>query len=91
MKYSQKELFDFMESGREVTVLSTNGKIYSGRCWAYSAGLNLEEFSVDEPSLEVCDTLLYLSDIVRIEFKDQKDCSPWKECHTNKMEEPVII
>ena len=68
MKYTQKELFDFMESGKEVTVVSTGGKSYTRKCFAYSSGTNLEEFGVDEPSIEVCDTMLYLSDVDRIEY-----------------------
>lgn len=70
MKYTQKDLFDFMASGKNVKVYSTGGKTYSGKCYAYSSGTNKEEFGVDEPSIEVCDILLYLSEIEKIEYAD---------------------
>lgn len=72
MKYTQKDLFAFMESGKKVTVVSTDGETYTGKLFAYSSGTNSEEFGVDEPSLEVCDTMLYLSDVDKIEYyRDQ--------------------
>lgn len=70
MKYSLKDLFDFMESEKVVKVTCLDGKIFQGRCWAYSSVQNLEEDGVDEPSLEVQDTVLYLSDIQTIEYAD---------------------
>ena len=70
MKYTQKDLFDFMESGKKVTVVSADGASYTGKLFAYSSGTNLEEFGVDEPSIEVCDTMLYLSEIEKIEYAD---------------------
>lgn len=68
MKYSMKELFDFMESGRQVKVTCTDGKIFSGRCWAYSDTANMEEDGVDEASLEVGSTTIYQSEIQSIEY-----------------------
>ena len=68
MKYTLKDLFDFMESGRYVRVTCTDGKIFRGRCWAYSSIQNMEEDGIDEPSLEVQDTILYLSEIQTIEY-----------------------
>ena len=68
--YSMKELFDFMESGRQVKVTCTDGKTFSGKCWAYSDVANLEEDGVDEPSLEVGNTTIYQSEIDHIEYID---------------------
>ncbi len=70
MKYTQKDLFDFMESEKQVKVTCTDGKTFMGRCWAYSAVQNEEEDGIDEPSLEVQDTMLYLSEIEKIEYLD---------------------
>lgn len=70
MKYVTKDLFCFMESGRQVRVTDTDGKTYVGKCWAYSAVQNKEEDGIDEPSIEVQDTILYLSDIHKIEYVD---------------------
>ncbi len=71
MKYTMRDLFDFMESGKQVRVTSVDGKTFSGRCWAYSDVCNLEEEGIDEPSLEVLDTMLYLSEIQSIEYLDE--------------------
>lgn len=70
MKYSLKDLFDFMESGKQVRVTCTDGKTFTGRCWAYSSVQNLEEDGIDEPSIEVRDTTIYLSEIEKIEYVD---------------------
>ena len=68
MKYSEAELFVFMESKREVHVTDTNGRIRVGRCWARSAVANENEDGISEPSLEVQDTILYASEIEKIEY-----------------------
>ena len=68
MNYTQKELFEFMNSERPVKVTCTDGEIFSGRCWAYSAGENLEEDGIDEPSLEIENTMLYLHEIKKVEY-----------------------
>lgn len=70
MKYTQEELYEFMDSRRPIKVTCTDGEIFSGMCWAYSSGHNLEEEGVDEPSIEVRDTLLYLHEIEKIEYAD---------------------
>ena len=70
MKYTMKDLFDFMESEKHVKVTCTDGKIFSGRCWAYSDVCNMEENGVDEPSLEVGSTMIYQSEIQSIEYID---------------------
>lgn len=70
MKYSMKDLFDFMESGKQVKVTCHDGSVFQGRCWAYSDVCNLEEDGIDEPSLEVQDTVVYLSGILTIEYVD---------------------
>lgn len=70
MKYSMKDLFDYMETGREVKVTCTDGKVFSGKCWAYSDVSNMEEDGIDEPSLEVGSTMIYQSEIQSIEYID---------------------
>ena len=70
MSYSLKDLFDFMESGRPVKVTCTDGKVFQGRCWAYSSVTNLEEDGIDEPGLEVGNTMLYLSEISIVDYLD---------------------
>ena len=59
-----------MDEKRPVRVTSKTGKIYTGLCWAYSDVFNMEEDGIDEPSLEVQDTILYLHEIQKIEFAD---------------------
>ena len=68
MKYMEKDLFEFMDAKRPVRVTSKSGRIYTGMCWAYSKGFNEEEDGVSEPSLEVGNTSLYLSEIEIIEY-----------------------
>ena len=66
--YTEKDLFDFMESSCCVKVTCRDGMTFSGRCWAYSSVTNLEEDGIDEPSIEVRNTMIYLSEIDRIEY-----------------------
>ncbi len=69
MKYTEKDLFDFMDLGKEVRVTCTDGKIFIGRCWAYGRIVSEEEYGIDEPCLDVGgSTLLRLSEIECIEF-----------------------
>jgi hypothetical protein len=70
MKYTQEELFAFMDARRPIKVTCTDGKTFVGMCWAYSSGHNLEEEGIDEPSIEVRETLLYLHEIEIIEYAD---------------------
>jgi hypothetical protein len=70
MKYSMQDLFGFMESERQVKVTCTDGKSFSGRCWAYSDVYNKEADGIDEPSLEVGNITIYLSEIQSIEYLD---------------------
>lgn len=70
MKYTMQDLFRFMESGKPVKVTCTDGKIFSGRCWAYSDSYNNEADGIDEPSLEVGNITIYLSEIQSIEYLD---------------------
>ena len=70
MKYTIKDLFAFMDSGRDVRVICTDGEILTGRCWAYSNIENEEEFGVNEPSLEIGNISLYASEIEKIEYID---------------------
>lgn len=70
MKYSEDQLFAFMDARRPVKVTSVSGNVYTGMCWAYSSGFNAEEEDIDEASLEVQDTLLFLHEIQEIEYAD---------------------
>ena len=69
-KYTMEDLFSFMDARKPVKVTCTDGKVFSGMCWAYSDSFNMEEEGIDEPSLEVQDTILYLHEIQKIEFAD---------------------
>lgn len=70
MKYTMEELFAFMDAERPVIVTCTDGKVFSGMCWAYSDVFNMEEYGIEEPSLEVEDAILYLHEIQKIEYAD---------------------
>lgn len=71
MKYSMKELFAFMDSGRPVSVTGADGQTCTGQCWAYGPVENEEEYGVFEPSLEIGPGVtLYASQIEKIEFAD---------------------
>ena len=70
MKYTMKDLFAFMDAKRLVKVTCTDGKTFTGMCWAYSDVFNMEEEGIDEPSLEVNDTVIYLGEIEKIEYAD---------------------
>lgn len=71
MKYSEKELFAFMdhcEKGKQVKVICLDGTEITGPCWAYSATQNRDEFDISEPSLDIGPgTIVYGSEIERIE------------------------
>ena len=69
-KYTMEDLLSFMEAIKPVNVTCTDRKVFSGMCWAYSDAFNMEEEGIDEPSLEVEDTILYLHEIQKIEFAD---------------------
>ena len=71
MKVTEKELFDFMDSGRNVRVTCTNGDVLVGQCCAYGAEVSEEEFGEKEPCLDVgCSTIVPLSQIDKIEYAD---------------------
>lgn len=72
MRYAMKELFDYMDLGKPVRVTSTDGKVFTGRCWAYGDVQNEEEFGRAEASLEVGPgAVLYASEIERIEVLEE--------------------
>ena len=73
MSYTEKELYEFMDARRPVEVTSVNGNVYTGMCWAYSSVCNAEEEGINEPSLEVQDTVLYLHEIEKISFVGDVD------------------
>jgi len=69
MSCTEKELFEIMDSGREVRVTCKDGKTFTGRCWAYGAVVSEEEFGIKEPTLDVgCGTMLALSEIEKVEM-----------------------
>ena len=71
MSYTMEELFAFMDSERIVRVTDDEGNTYVGQCWAYNAVQNLEEYGVEEPSLEIGPgELLFASEIRKIEFHE---------------------
>lgn len=70
MKYSELDLFEFMDSEKNICVTDTDGKKRTGRCWAYSSVFNEVEDGISEPSIEVQDTVLYLHEIEKIEYSD---------------------
>ena len=39
-------------------------------CWAYSDVFNMEEEGINEASIEVQDTVIFLHEIQRIEYAD---------------------
>lgn len=72
MIYTEKQLYDFMSDDRPVKVTTKNGKVFVGKCYAYSAIANEMDFGVNQPSIEVQDTILYLSEIEMIESIPQR-------------------
>lgn len=68
MKYTEKELFKFMDSKKPVKVTAKTGEVFTGKCWAYSAIFNDEEDGVPEASLEVGNISMYLNEIEKIEY-----------------------
>ena len=67
-RYTMQDLYKFMESGKSVKVICTDGKCFTGPCWAYSDTFNMEEEGVDEPSIEVQDVVVFLHEVQSIEF-----------------------
>lgn len=71
MSYTERDLFDYMDSGRTVKVTDDDGKEHVGQCWAYSAVTSKEEFGIAEPTLDIgCSVVLALSEIRKIECVD---------------------
>jgi len=68
MKYTEKDLYDFMDSGQEILLITTDGLQFKGRCWAYSETASHEECGLDEPFIEVGSTVIFLSEIESIEY-----------------------
>ena len=68
--YTMKDLFLFMDTGRSVRVTCTDGRVFEGRCWTYGDVQNEEEYGIEEPSIEVQDTMLFASEIEKIEYSD---------------------
>lgn len=73
MNVTEKDMYDFMDSGRDVRVTCTDGYILIGRCWAYGAEVSKDEFGEDEPCIDVgCSTIIPLSQIESIEYVDNQ-------------------
>lgn len=71
MTVTEKEMFDFMDSRRNVRVTCTDGDVLVGQCWAYGAEVSEEIFGEKEPCLDVgCSTIIPMSQIDRIEYAD---------------------
>ena len=68
MSYTEQQLFSFMAEERPVKVTSISGKVYVGLCFAYSSVTNEIDFGINQPSLEVQDTILYSDEIKSIEY-----------------------
>lgn len=69
-KYTVEDLFRFMEENRAVKVTSVNGNDYSGKCLAYPDSFSCDAGDIDEPCIEVQDTVLLLHEIEKIESLD---------------------
>ena len=71
MTVTEKEMFDFMDSRRNVRVTCTDGGVLVGQCWAYGAEVSEELVGEKEPCLDVgCSTIIPMSQIDRIEYAD---------------------
>ena len=68
MKYTEKDLYDFMDSGRQILLTTTDGLQFEGQCWAYCETVSHEEFGFDEPCIEIGSTVILLSEIQTIEY-----------------------
>lgn len=62
-----------MESERPVRVTDIEGRVFSGRCWAYLDSFDPENDDADEPCLDVQDTILFLHEIEKIEFVEESE------------------
>lgn len=70
MSYTEKDLFEYMDSGRIVRVTDDEGTEHVGQCWAYSSVVSQEEFGISEPCMDVgCSVVLALSEIQKIEYE----------------------
>lgn len=68
MKYTEEQLFDFMDSQRPVRVKCATGEVFEGKCWAYSQTYNEENEAGSEASLEIQDVMLMISEISDISY-----------------------
>ena len=53
--------------GKNVKITTTDGSVFTGEATAYPSGYGLIEFDHQEESVQIDDTLIFLSDIVTIE------------------------
>lgn len=68
MIYTEKQLYGFMSDDRPVKVTTKDGQVFFGKCYAYSAISNEVDFGINQPSIEVQDTILYSDEIRTIEY-----------------------
>lgn len=68
MKYTEKDLYDFMESGRQILLTTTDGQQFKGQCWACCETVSREDYGFDEACIEVGSTVITLSEIQAIEY-----------------------
>ncbi len=62
--------------GKDVRVTTSDGSVFTGTAEAYPSGYGLHEFGVAEESLCIGDTMLFLSEIVRVEPLDARPDAP---------------
>ena len=70
MKYSEKELYEYMDSQRPVCVITKDGQEYVGQCWAYSSDVSSDEYGLDEACLDMGGIIVPASDIKEIRYID---------------------
>lgn len=70
-RYTEQELFSFMDLERPVKVTCTDGSIFKGMCWAYTATRNEVEENISDASLEIGNRMIFLHEIEKIEIDNQ--------------------
>ena len=70
MTYSEKDLYEYMDSQRPVCVITNDDQEYCGQCWAYSADVSSDEYSINEACLDMGGVLIQIGDIKEIRYID---------------------
>ena len=55
--------------GKNVRITTTDGSVFTGEAVSYPSGYGLVEFDHQEESVQIDDTLIFLSDIATIDRK----------------------